>query len=113
MDAQLHVIYRGEVIERGATDTVITEPVHPYTQCLLSAVPVMHGLEVPGEDRMIPLGTLDERAPADGCLFAPRCPFAEANCRIDHPTLMPIGDEGQMHACFYPAARHVVATDAV
>jgi peptide/nickel transport system ATP-binding protein len=108
---ELHVIYRGEVIERGPTDVVITEPVHPYTQCLLSAVPVLHGLEREGEDRLIPLGTLDERVPADGCLFAARCPFAQDNCQVEHPTLVSIGEDGQRHACFYPTVRHVVATE--
>ena len=109
---ELHVIYRGEVVESGPTDAVITEPVHPYTQCLLSAVPVMHGIEREGEDRLIPLGTLDERAGDEGCLFAPRCPFARDDCRSTHPPLVAIGDEGQRHACFYPKARHVVATEA-
>jgi oligopeptide/dipeptide ABC transporter ATP-binding protein len=109
---ELHVIYRGEVIERGPTDVVITEPVHPYTQCLLSAVPVLHGLEREGADRLIPLGTLDERVAADGCLFAARCPFAQDNCKVEHPTLTPIGEDGQRHACFYPTVRHVVATEA-
>ena len=109
---ELHVIYRGEVIERGPTDQVITEPVHPYTQCLLSAVPVMHGLEESGSDRLVPLTTLDERVAADGCLFAPRCPFAQANCSTEHPKLMSYaGDDGHRHACFYPEPRRVVATE--
>jgi peptide/nickel transport system ATP-binding protein len=110
-DGELHVIYRGEVIERGPTDTVITAPVHPYTQCLLSAVPVMHGLEQVGADRLVPLATLDERAAADGCLFAPRCPFAQDNCGVEHPTLMPVDDDAHQHACFYPQVRQVVATE--
>ncbi|HEY1488520.1 MAG TPA: ABC transporter ATP-binding protein [Micromonosporaceae bacterium] len=108
---ELHVIYRGEVIERGPTDVVITEPVHPYTQCLLSAVPVLHGIEREGEDRLIPLAMLDERTRTDGCLFAPRCPFAQDNCHVEHPTLTSIGDGTQQHACLYPRVRHVVATE--
>ena len=105
---ELHVIYRGEVVERGATDDVIQAPVHPYTQCLLSAVPIMRGLEEPGPDRLVPLAALDEKAEANGCLFAPRCPFATERCQADHPVLTPVGDRGQHHACFHPKARRVV-----
>ncbi|MGI5134462.1 ABC transporter ATP-binding protein [Streptomyces sp. CA-106110] len=108
---ELHVIYRGQVIERGPTDEVIQAPVHPYTQCLLSAVPVMRGLEEPGPDRLVPLAALDEKVHTDGCLFAPRCPFASDRCRSERPALEPVGDQGQHHACFHPQARRVVGVE--
>ena len=109
---ELHVIYRGEVIERGATDTVIQSPVHPYTQCLLSAIPVMRGLELPGPERLVPLGSLDERVETPGCLFAPRCPFATDTCGTDHPVLRTFGEAGHEHACHHPQPRQVVAVEA-
>jgi peptide/nickel transport system ATP-binding protein len=116
-DGELHVIYRGEVVERGRTDDVILAPVHPYTQCLLSAVPIMRGLEEPGPDRTAPTAALDERIPAPGCLFQPRCPFAREQCAEKHPVLVPFGegesdDSGHEHACFYPESRRVVAVEA-
>ena len=77
---QLYVIYRGSVVEQGDTDTVIQHPAHPYTQCLLSAIPVMRGIELPGPERVVPTGPLDERSEPRGCLFEPRCPFAEEDC---------------------------------
>ncbi|WP_055589394.1 ABC transporter ATP-binding protein [Streptacidiphilus griseoplanus] len=110
---ELHVIYRGEVIERGPTDTVIQSPVHPYTQCLLSAVPVMRGLEEPGPDRLVPLAALDERTRTPGCLFAPRCPFADERCTAEHPVLGRTGGVEQEHACFHPVPRRVVAVETV
>jgi peptide/nickel transport system ATP-binding protein len=108
---ELHVIYRGEVIERGLTDDIIQTPVHPYTQCLLSAVPIMRGLELPGPERLVPLAALDERAQTEGCLFTPRCPFATAVCDEKRPVLMSIGPDGHEHACFHPKARRVVGVE--
>ncbi|WP_020375687.1 oligopeptide/dipeptide ABC transporter ATP-binding protein [Sulfobacillus thermosulfidooxidans] len=107
-DGQLFVIYKGMIIESGQTDEVITHPYHPYTQALLSAVPVLKGLEIPGPDRYIPL-----RADEDGeiqdtvCLYESRCPFAQDQCRQTRPLLQ--GD-GHAHACHFPTVRRVVAT---
>ncbi|MEY9912138.1 oligopeptide/dipeptide ABC transporter ATP-binding protein [Catenulispora sp. MAP12-49] len=118
---ELHVIYRGEVVERGLTDDVILTPVHPYTQCLLSAVPIMRGLEEPGPDRTAPTMALDERTATPGCLFQPRCPFAGDQCAEKHPVLVPLGEPSgiaagdaaeHQHACFYPESRRVVGVEA-
>ena len=106
---QLYVIYRGTVVERGDTDTVIQHPAHPYTQCLLSAIPVLRGIEVPGPERVVPAGPLDERSEPPGCLFEPRCPFAEEDCRTAPPELAQLGGTQQLHACLHPARRSVVA----
>jgi oligopeptide/dipeptide ABC transporter ATP-binding protein len=109
-DGELYVIYRGQVVERGPVETVLADPVHPYTQCLLSAIPVLHGLELPGADRLVPKEPLDEKVEPAGCLFAPRCPFATEVCVSERPPLGRLGDTPQDHACFFPASRHVVAT---
>jgi oligopeptide/dipeptide ABC transporter ATP-binding protein len=111
-DGELYVIYRGMVVERGPTDTVISAPVHPYTQCLLSAIPVLRGMEQPGQDRVIPLAALDEKVAAPGCLFAPRCPFAQAQCDEQVPPLVPVDDGMHRHACLFPSQRAVVAVPA-
>ncbi|MEV6105637.1 oligopeptide/dipeptide ABC transporter ATP-binding protein [Streptomyces sp. NPDC051940] len=108
--AELHVIYRGEVVEHGPVDEVIQAPVHPYTQCLLSAIPVMRGLEEPGPDRFAPLAPLDERVRTNGCLFAPRCPFADDRCAEQRPALEASGDSSRA-ACFHPAPRRVVGVE--
>jgi oligopeptide/dipeptide ABC transporter ATP-binding protein len=109
---QLYVIYRGTVVEQGDTDTVIQHPAHPYTQSLLSAIPVLRGIELPGPERVVPTGPLDERSEPPGCLFEPRCPFAQADCRAAPPELSQLGDTEQRHACLHPARRSVVAVPA-
>jgi peptide/nickel transport system ATP-binding protein len=111
-DGELYVIYRGRVIEHGPADTVIQHPVHPYTQCLLAAIPVLRGIEKPGEVRPVPRGSLDERVEPPGCLFEPRCPFAEADCRSQQPSLGHLGGTEQEHACLHPERRPVVAVPA-
>jgi oligopeptide/dipeptide ABC transporter ATP-binding protein len=111
-DSELYVIYRGVVVEQGNTDTVIQHPVHPYTQCLLSAIPVMRGLEEPGEQRLLPTGPLEESVEPPGCLFEPRCPFAAEDCRAGQPPLGHIGGAEQQHACLHPQTRSVVSVPA-
>jgi oligopeptide/dipeptide ABC transporter ATP-binding protein len=106
---ELYVIYRGMVIEQGSTETIIQRPAHPYTQCLLSAIPVLRGIERPGPQRVIPAGPLDERVESPGCLFEPRCPFAAADCRAAVPPLRQRAGAEQLHACVHPEHRSVVA----
>jgi oligopeptide/dipeptide ABC transporter ATP-binding protein len=102
---ELYVLYRGAVIERGATDDVIQHPGHPYTQALLSAIPVLRGIENRAPDSVRPTGPLDDRQEPPGCLSEPRCPFAEPDCAQGAPALT---GEGHAHACLHPAARSVV-----
>lgn len=108
-DGELYVIYRGQVVERGPVDTVIADPVHPYTQSLLSAIPVLHGLERPGEQPVVPLESLDESRTDTGCLFARRCPFRTDRCESERPVLSVTAGHPQEHACFHPERRSVVA----
>ncbi len=82
-DGELYVIYRGQVVESGPTESVISGPIHPYTQSLLSAIPVLHGVELPGPDRVVPTEALDESHDDSGCLFARRCPFATERCTAE------------------------------
>jgi oligopeptide/dipeptide ABC transporter ATP-binding protein len=112
LGGQMYVLYRGMVAEHGDTDAVISSPVHPYTQCLLAAIPVLHGLEEPGSDRPAPTGPLDERSEPPGCLFQPRCPFAAADCQSQVPPLVQLGAGGHEHACLYPQSRQVVPVPA-
>jgi oligopeptide/dipeptide ABC transporter ATP-binding protein len=81
---RLAVMYAGKLVETGACDTVYTEPLHPYTEALLSAALPLHpsarrtrvvlGGEVP-----------DPVHPPAGCRFHPRCPRAMAECRLQEP----------------------------
>ena len=114
-DGEICVLYQGEIVEYGHTDEIIERPVHPYTQAMLSAMPVLRGLEEPGPDRYIPLEGFEENASSEErCLFSPRCPFATDQCKTAHPPLT-AWNEGsdaapRLHSCFYPTPRRVVAT---
>ncbi|GAA0424479.1 ABC transporter ATP-binding protein [Acrocarpospora corrugata] len=110
-DGELYVIYRGQVVERGPTETVIAAPVHPYTQSLLSAIPVLRGVEQPGPDLVLPTEALDESHTDTGCLFARRCPFRTDHCESERPSLGYGEDTPQEHACFHPRPRSVIPVE--
>jgi dipeptide transport system ATP-binding protein len=91
------VMYLGLAVEHGDKDMIFDAPLHPYTRALLAASPAAgkawraHAA-VKGE---IP-------SPLDvprGCVFATRCPHADAHCRSDRPALRTVG--GRQVACHY------------
>lgn len=108
-DTELYVLYRGQVVERGMVDELVSSPLHPYTQCLLSAIPVLRGLERPGDDRIVLRTGLDPEVVPSGCLFSDRCPFVADNCRATRPVLRGGASSARAHACLWPVPRHVVA----
>jgi peptide/nickel transport system permease protein len=78
------VMYAGEVVEQGRTAEVFAQPLHPYTAALLDSAPRSDGSlpkPIPGA---VPL---PHELPS-GCVFAPRCRFAAAECRTGRPTLV-------------------------
>lgn len=94
------VMYAGGIIEKGATDRVIAEPQHPYTQGLIAALPQSsrHGERLNQIKGMMP--TLREIPP--GCAFNPRCPRVMEVCLNRKPDLRP-GANGNLTAChLYP-----------
>lgn len=86
------VMYLGKLVERGPTEKIITEPLHPYTQALLSAVPVpdpkIGRSEIPIKGR-IPTSTYDFK----GCRFAARCPYADEGCSLKESELVEVGKD--------------------
>jgi oligopeptide/dipeptide ABC transporter ATP-binding protein len=86
------VLYAGQVVERQASARLHREPLHPYTAALVHARPDIDHRAVrlpaiPGHP------TTAYEAPA-GCAFAPRCPFAQEQCRASTPELRPMGEQG-------------------
>jgi peptide/nickel transport system ATP-binding protein/oligopeptide transport system ATP-binding protein len=78
------VLYLGKVMESASTEELFTNPKHPYTQALLSAVPRSH----PGEakQRILLQGEIPSaRNPPSGCPFRTRCPFAQPICAEPPP----------------------------
>jgi len=91
------VMYLGRIVEYADKATLFARPLHPYTEALLAAVPLpdpalkraKHRVEgdVPSPIR-----------PPPGCHFHPRCPYAEARCRVELPELRDVG-AAHMVAC--------------
>ena len=91
------VMYLGKVLEIGASKAVCRNPKHPYTQALISAVPVVD----PASKRkrvILPGDVPSPINPPSGCPFHPRCPIAEPRCKTEIPPLRDLGG-GQLAAC--------------
>ena len=86
---RLIVMYAGHIAEQGPVEEVLANPLHPYTQLLLSAVPDPRAdLNVSAQtDRGEPPRVID---PAPGCRFRFRCPLAIDICHTETPRLLPL-----------------------
>jgi len=87
----LAVMYLGKIVEKGSTETLLTEPLHPYTQALISAVPVPDPTS-----RRIEVTVKGEIPspvnPPSGCRFHTRCPaYIGDICRTKEPPLLDVG----------------------
>jgi oligopeptide/dipeptide ABC transporter ATP-binding protein len=92
------VMYLGKVMECGEAKTLCREPRHPYTKALVSAAP---RIDPDIKTERIILGG-DVPSPLNiprGCRFHPRCPYAEARCRLEEPPLRDLGS-GHQAACW-------------
>ena len=93
------VMYLGRIVELTASDTLFDTPLHPYTQALLTAVPVPDpDLERQRPQQMITGEIPSPLDPPTGCVFHPRCPRAVANCRQQAPELRELSP-GHWVAC--------------
>ena len=90
------VMYLGSVIESGATEQLFARPLHPYTQALMSAAPVLRAAQ--RREKIAIHGELPSplKLPS-GCAFHQRCPHMQPRCAAEQPLLRPL--EGRMVAC--------------
>ena len=91
------VMYLGELVEEAPTEQLYAEPKHPYTQALLSAVPVPEPKR--RRERIVLSGEVPSAAnPPSGCKFHTRCPLAMAKCATEAPVRTSVS-EGHLVAC--------------
>ncbi|WP_329444836.1 oligopeptide/dipeptide ABC transporter ATP-binding protein [Streptomyces canus] len=105
---RIAVMYLGEIVELAGTEALYSDPAHPYTQALLSAVPDIDdgtfAEDGPPRERIVLTGEVP--SPADkptGCPFRTRCPYAQDLCAVERPRLTP-NASGRQVACHFPLA---------
>ncbi len=96
---RIAIMYLGKIMEIGPVDEVVSNPQHPYTQVLLSAVPVA---DPTYEKKRI---LIDDEAPdqinlPEGCRFSPRCPYVKEECKTCDHSFREVTD-GHQHACIF------------
>jgi oligopeptide/dipeptide ABC transporter ATP-binding protein len=98
---RIMVMYLGKIVESGPSSVLCSDPKHPYTRALLSAVPVVE--RKTGRKRIVLPGDVPSPMnPPEGCPFHPRCPLAQDVCRSRMPELSSVeGDEKHFTACFF------------
>lgn len=93
------VMYMGKIVEHADRIALFSNPTHPYTEALLSAVPSVDARRREETKRiLIPGDPPDPLNLPQGCRFASRCPIAEPGCTQTEPVLKPVA-EGQLVAC--------------
>jgi oligopeptide transport system ATP-binding protein len=86
------VMYLGKIVEEAATERLFASPQHPYTEALLASVPNID-LDRPRQTHPLAGELPSAINPPSGCAFHPRCPLADAHCRVEVPALRRIAPD--------------------
>jgi peptide/nickel transport system ATP-binding protein len=97
---RIAILYSGKLVELADADSVYERPVHPYTEALLSSVPIPDPPVQRARQRIVLSGEIPNPIdPPPGCRFASRCPLVEPRCREETPVLEQ-KSPGHWAACF-------------
>ncbi len=106
---RIAVMYLGKMVELAKTEDLFMRPRHPYTEALMSAIPIpdpdlkMHRITLVG-DVPSPIN------PPPGCRFHPRCGYAQGRCSVEEPALQDTGG-GHFAACHFAAELDLTSTE--
>ena len=96
---RIGVMYLGQMVELGESYELCSHPIHPYTQTLLSAVPLPDPVKSRARQRILLEGDIPSPLdPPSGCRFHTRCPYATERCSAEQPRLKEYGP-GHYAAC--------------
>jgi oligopeptide transport system ATP-binding protein len=99
---RIAVMYLGKIVETAPADQLYTNPVHPYSVALLSAVPIPDPRENEAREPLVIEGDVPSPVnPPSACRFHTRCPWATEICSEVEPPLEPYG-RGRIAACHHP-----------
>jgi oligopeptide transport system ATP-binding protein len=102
VSTRIAVMYLGKIVELSPAEELYERPIHPYTEALLSAVPIPDPDRNARRERIILEGDVPSPiAPPAACRFHPRCRYATEVCRTVEPPLVEHGS-GHLAACHHP-----------
>jgi oligopeptide/dipeptide ABC transporter ATP-binding protein len=99
---RIAVMYLGKIVEVSPAEELYRRPIHPYTEALLSAVPIPDPDLSDQRERIVLVGDVPSPiSPPTGCRFHPRCRYATSVCSAEEPALRDHGG-GHIAACHHP-----------
>jgi len=100
MCSTVTVLYAGKVMERGNTNALYKDPLHPYTRHLLDSIPWLKGTAPRERSGKASAQSGEAPVPVDGCPFVPRCQLARAECRTHH-AIAEVVEPGRESSCLF------------
>lgn len=97
------VMYLGKIVEIGEASRLFTQPKHPYTEALMSAIAMPDPTIRRTRKRIVLEGEIpNPKNPPSGCPFHPRCRYRQERCSFEEPQLREVADREQKTACHFP-----------
>jgi oligopeptide transport system ATP-binding protein len=111
LSERVAVMYLGKIVETGTEDEIYERPTHPYTQALLSAVPVPDPMSRQTKQIIRLVGDVPSPVnPPSGCRFRTRCWKAQEICATKEPELVDRAADGHPSACHFAEVREIVVS---